>query len=118
MQKKRKDPAEDLQRNLEAEYARWHHLKDHGGSDPFWPDGMRMVPQLEPSQRKQYDGIFGYVKGLEMAISGNMLVDMRRHEHPERYQERFHACRLEVERQLQDQGLPMGHLSIFDLFSF
>lgn len=78
---------------------------------------VKSLPQLNAKQRKKYDGLLGYVKGLEMAISGNALVDMRRHEHPEYYQERFHACRLEVEQLLHDKELPMGQLSIFNLFS-
>ena len=28
--------------SLEQAYERWNHLKEYGGSDPFWPDGVSM----------------------------------------------------------------------------
>lgn len=30
----------ELARSLQKSFARWDHLAEHGGSDPFWPDGM------------------------------------------------------------------------------
>ena len=32
----------DYAAELEKSYARWDHLKEYGGSDPFWPDGVSM----------------------------------------------------------------------------
>jgi hypothetical protein len=36
--KKEEDPA----RLLDDAFAKWEHLYNHGGSDPFWPDGMNL----------------------------------------------------------------------------
>ncbi len=33
---------EDYSKDFQDEYRRWEYLKDHGGSDPFWPDGCNM----------------------------------------------------------------------------
>lgn len=32
----------DYAAELEQEYKRWDLLREHGGSDPFWPDGVSM----------------------------------------------------------------------------
>lgn len=50
-----------IEAELEEEFTRWDHLKIHGGSDPFWSDGVnmnlvrnhiiyckRMIEELEP----------------------------------------------------------------------
>lgn len=31
-----------VEAELKAEFERWEHLNVHGGSDPFWPDGVNM----------------------------------------------------------------------------
>lgn len=31
-----------IEEELKAEFERWEHLNAHGGSDPFWPDGVNM----------------------------------------------------------------------------
>lgn len=40
MGKKREEP--DYEAELAREYARWEHLKEYGGSDPFWDDAVNM----------------------------------------------------------------------------
>ena len=43
--KKQKSPEEikqDITRDFEQEYARWHDLYENGGSDPFWEDGVNL----------------------------------------------------------------------------
>lgn len=43
MAKKEKKPTgKEIEQALEREYARWEHLRDHGGQDPFWADGCSM----------------------------------------------------------------------------
>lgn len=44
MAKKEKKPTgKEIEQALEKEYARWEHLRDHGGQDPFWADGCSMT---------------------------------------------------------------------------
>ena len=38
----KKTRAEELQEDLQDEFNRWEHLKIHGGSDPFYEDGISM----------------------------------------------------------------------------
>lgn len=33
---------EDYEKELQACYDRWNYLYQHGGSDPFWPDGCNL----------------------------------------------------------------------------
>lgn len=40
MSKRNRQP--DYAAELERSYERWDHLREHGGSDPFWPDGVSM----------------------------------------------------------------------------
>lgn len=40
MAKRKKKP--DYGAELRSEYKRWEHLRDNGGSDPFWTDGVNM----------------------------------------------------------------------------
>ena len=61
--------------------------------------------------------VLGYVTGLKDSINGNRLVEMRRHENPELYQESFRECRERMEAILgTEKVLPQGQLSLFDLF--
>lgn len=61
--------------------------------------------------------VLGYVVGLQSFIQDGNLVEMRRHEHPERYQESFVTCRERMEAILGvEKVLPQGQLSLFDLF--
>lgn len=61
--------------------------------------------------------VLGYVTGLKGFIREGNLVEMRRHENPEYYQESFLACRERVEAILGvEKVLPQGQLSLFDLF--
>jgi hypothetical protein len=39
----RKKEAEDYGRALEREFAQWEHYYEHGGTDPFCPDGVNMA---------------------------------------------------------------------------
>ncbi len=57
------------------------------------------------------------VSGLKDSINGGRLVEMRRHENPELYQESFLDCRKRMEAILgAEKVLPQGQLSLFDLF--
>lgn len=66
--------------------------------------------------------VLGYVSGLRIAIRDNDVVVMRRHETPLSYLESFQYCRKRVEEILgatkepEVKELPMGQLSLFDLF--
>ena len=61
--------------------------------------------------------VLGYVTGLRSFIQSGSLVEMRRHEHPEHYQESFRNCRDRMEAILgAEKVLPQGQLSLFDLF--
>ena len=33
---------ENYRKDIQRELAHWHFLRDHGGQDPFWPDGVNM----------------------------------------------------------------------------
>lgn len=37
-----KKKEEDLEERLKEDYRRWEHLKEYGGSDPFWDDSVNM----------------------------------------------------------------------------
>ena len=62
----------------------------------------------------------GYVSGLKEFIEKNDYLSMRRHERAGMYLERFAECRKAMEQILnvgaEDKTLPMGRLSLFDLF--
>lgn len=64
--------------------------------------------------------VINYTVGLRMFIERDMLVEMRRHEHPELYLDSFRECRKRTEEILADEPeekpLPIGQLSLFDLF--
>lgn len=61
--------------------------------------------------------VLGYVIGLRNFIKNGSLVEMRRHERPDYYQESFLNCRKRMESILgAEKVLPQGQLSLFDLF--
>lgn len=61
--------------------------------------------------------VLRYVTGLKDSINGDRLVEMRRHENPELYQESFLDCRKRMETILgAEKVLPQGQLSLLDLF--
>ena len=61
--------------------------------------------------------VLGYVTGLRSFIKNGSLVEMRRHEHPEHYQESFLMCRQKLEAIIGvEKVLPLGQLTLFDLF--
>ena len=61
--------------------------------------------------------VLGYVIGLRSFIKNGSLVEMRRHERPDYYQESFLNCRKRMESILgAEKVLPQGQLSLFDLF--
>lgn len=61
--------------------------------------------------------VIGYVIGLQRSIKNVDFVTMRRHEHPEHYQELFLIARKRIESILgSEKILPQGQLSLFDLF--
>ena len=64
--------------------------------------------------------VINYVTGLKMFIKKDSLVEMRTHEHPERYLESFQDCRKKAEdilnQEPEEKPLPTGQLSLFDLF--
>ena len=61
--------------------------------------------------------VIGYAESLKAFIEKDMLVDMRRHENPERYVRSFSECRRKIETMLgTEKVLPIGQLSLFDLF--
>ncbi len=39
----RKKETEDYGKALEREFAQWEHYYEHGGTDPFYPDGVNMA---------------------------------------------------------------------------
>lgn len=45
MAKKKRTPLGDMEyhaKEIKREIERWKHLNEHGGQDPFWPDGCNM----------------------------------------------------------------------------
>lgn len=40
--KKPEQMLENHKKDIQRELAHWHFLRDHGGQDPFWPDGVNM----------------------------------------------------------------------------
>ena len=81
-----------------------------------------VVNGLTEKQKSQISitNVINYVTGLKSFIKNDSLVEMRRHEHPERYLESFHDCRKKVEtilnKEPEEKPLPAGQLSLFDLF--
>ena len=80
------------------------------------------VNKLTEKQKSQISimNVINYVTGLKSFIKKDSLVEMRRHEHPERYLESFQDCRKKAEaimnQEPEEMPLPTGQLSLFDLF--
>ena len=178
---------EELGRMIAESLSQWRFLKEHGGSDPFWPDGTNMnlvrnhviyykrqcESELDPGdyppeyqletppevdvnyvaraeeirknawksleayeQNPDYKwltehvgmmtdkqiketgitNVIHYPEALRFFIKNDQLVDMRRHEDPERYMESFSRCRKRVEGMVAEKKeLPVGQLTLFDL---
>lgn len=173
----------ELEKELIRAHERWEYLKHHGGSDPFWPDGLNMnlvrnhiihyrrqleamqyfpeiyskeVPPevdrnyiaradeirenakkalsiyrtddnfryLEENKNRIPDkkaieiciwNVIGYERGLGDAIERDDVIEMRRHERFEYYQEAFKSCREKLEAILAEpKPEKIGQLDIFD----
>lgn len=80
------------------------------------------VNRLTEKQKSQISitNVINYVTGLKSFIKNDSLVEMRRHEYPEKYMESFQECRKKAEAILnqepEEKPLPTGQLSLFDLF--
>lgn len=83
---------------------------------------MQNLGKLNERQKEQchIGAVMGYITGLQSFINGNDYVGMRRHEHPERYQDSFKYCHKQIEEYLkkipEEKVLPTGQLTLFDLF--
>ena len=80
---------------------------------------LKNLHRLSDEQKKSVCAVavIGYAESLKTFIEKDMLVDMRRHENPERYVSSFSECRGKIEMLLGPKKvLPMGQLSLFDLF--
>ena len=59
--------------------------------------------------------VIHYPEALRFFIKNDQLVDMRRHEDPERYMESFSRCRKRVEGMVAEKKeLPVGQLTLFE----
>lgn len=82
----------------------------------------KAVTRLTKQQKEKTSitAVLNYVYGLENAIRKDRVVEMRRHENPLGYIDSFRECRKRVEDILESDDrepvLPMGQLSLFDLF--
>jgi hypothetical protein len=63
-------------------------------ADPNYLYVVKHYEDFSPKTREKLyiDNILGYVSGLERYIQEDKLVDMRRHEKPERYTPSFEEC--------------------------
>lgn len=83
---------------------------------------LQAVNRLTKQQNEQThaSSFLRYVSSLEDSIRNDRLVEMRRHENPERYLDSFRECRKRIEEILgkpePESVLPMGQLSLFDLY--
>lgn len=83
---------------------------------------LQAVNRLTKQQNEQThaSAFLRYVSELEASIQNDRLVEMRRHESPERYLDSFRECRKRIEEILgkpePEPVLPMGQLSLFDLY--
>lgn len=80
---------------------------------------------LSDQQKKDthIDAVLGYVDGLISFIETDDFIGMRRHEYPNRYADSFRECAKKVKKILESKlpetrELPLGQLSIFDLYAF
>ena len=72
----------------------------------------------EDKKRLCIENILNYAYDLEEAIGSKDYVSMRRKLNPEVYLESFRSCRKRMEEILgKEKTLPIGQLSLFDLFS-
>lgn len=91
-------------------------------ADPDFAYLEKAVTRLTKQQKEKTSitAVLNYVYGLENAIQQDRIVDMWRHENPAGYIDIFRECRKRVEDILgsddQEPVLPMGQLSLFDLF--
>lgn len=91
-------------------------------ADPDYVYLEKTVTKLTKLQKEKtgITAVLKYAYGLENAIRQDRIVDMRRHENPAGYIDSFRECRKRVEDILwtddQEPALPMGQLSLFDLF--
>lgn len=82
---------------------------------------LKAVKKLTVKQKEQslIENVLGYVSGLAQYIERDLLVDMRRHEYPERYIDSFKNCRKRIAIMLKDTSekeIQPGQISLFDLF--
>lgn len=91
-------------------------------TDPDYLFILRSVNKLTKQQNEQThaSSILRYVSGLEDSVRHDRLIEMRRHRKPDLYLASFRECRKKIENILRDTGqgqnLPLGQLSLFDLF--
>ena len=76
----------------------------------------------EEAKKASVHPVLGYVDGLRRFIAEDDLISMRRHEHPAGYLESFKECRKRIEEMIRARAdakteLPLGQLSIFDIFA-
>lgn len=178
-----KDEKHIAEKQLVEDFARWDHLYEYGGQDPYWEDGcnlnlvrnhilhdkerleklehfpsiyyrktpqevdnnymaradeirehakqsleryradrnlqylMKNVDKVTKEQSEQIflSNVLGYVYGLEIFIKRDSLVEMRRHENPDRYLDSFKKCREELEKILdKPKTEKLGQMDIFD----
>lgn len=99
MAKKEKKPTgREIEQALEREYARWEHLRDQGGQDPFWADGcsMNLVRNHIIGYRMQLEELeyFPEVYKREIPPAVDACYMARKSEimeHAERTLEQYHA---------------------------
>lgn len=82
----------------------------------YLKDNLHRLTEKQKDETRVLN-ILRYVTGLKDSINGYRLVEMRRHENPELYQESFRECRERMEAILgAEKVLPQGQLSLSDLF--
>jgi hypothetical protein len=94
-------------------------------------DYLYLVDAIKDLNKKQINDtsinhVIGYVRGLAMFIEKDLLLDMRRHEDPERYVKSFSECRKRVENILgekpriefnEDSKQLSGQMNILDFLT-
>lgn len=89
-------------------------------SDPDFLFIEKNKAKLSKEEKKRLciENILNYAYGLEEAIGSKDYVSMRRKLNPEVYLESVRSCRKRMEEILgKEKVLPIGQLSLFDLFS-
>lgn len=78
------------------------------------------ISKLPPKERKELsiDNIIGYIKDLKVFIDADNLIGMRRYENADIYLNSFLSCRRKLEQYIDNREnvLPLGQLSMFDLY--